>query len=1402
MRSRRIKAWSAMALLVVSAAIASEQQVSVEGLISPTDKTTALAVATTKVGDAFPLPAEDCPQFWFDCMQRTGWEFDASGNVTKIPSLVGTRALATTGLESWTGWGSGSYPPLPPTLIAEDTSLGGKPSLDFGALGSMKALVFDAAGASGANEYANIGTIIAVWGSQNGGGWILGGGPGTQTGDDSASYVWWRGGSWSKAAGTYSATFDYDSPVFGYDYAAAAAKNGVVRHDGMPTSPTTCGFNHGWEVVSVVPTAATLVATGLGIGDSRTSKRWYSGGMKVAELMIFERLLTPVEISKVEVWLQNKWLGNTVEGYDGSARVSRVFPRNSEEGSEVVADVPAGERLMVGSLEGMRGRQSAFVKTGEGEVVLKDATGFAADVRLQGGTLAFEARRPIPVLGDLKGLYLHFDASDLSSIVYATRDGAEYVSRWKDIQGGTIFTKRMLFRQETETASQPRLLRDAVGTGLHMVDFGTLAHPGWMRVGAVNGDTVTNSYIGGVTTVIAVMGVQGGGGRIAILDLPACQRFTTGYSANSYSAQLPILNGKVIDSARGLTATNGTVWVNGLKVGPTEGYGTPGYAVVAFRVPSDKATYLAAGLNSSNGVDFGGGFRIGEMFIYNRPLGDREVEDVSAYLMNRWFGREAPGYAKVASRAALADVQHVTVEQGASLAVPGGVTAKVGDVVAVGGMAKTGAGALEVESLASTGRVVMDGGIIKLVSGPAVSSSQLAAAPCLHLDAADASTLELVAENGTNFVKRWYSKDRLNAAYLTKDSTNAKRPWLNTAKAVGGVSLVDFGAYGSAGSYMVLEKALYSMRDVFLVIDGENGGGYVLSGRGSLTNGTGDECPKYSISMPGEPMDFFPDVFTQPFAIIAPSMSPMVANGEILLNGAAVTAACKFPTSAALLEFHPLAATGAYLIGAHKPEQIPGGFRLGEVVAYDRKLSARERVATRNYLMAKWFSAPAEPLPESTASSALDAVSGEGSLVKENPGALSVGDFGSFTGTVAVAAGTLTLSRAPVSAEPHLVESGRIAHFDASASSTISTVDMDGYTGFSEWRSLVGGWKAVPISKYLPDLATGTARIMRHSLNGRDTFLLGDANSPMLFEDSQGVTNEISGIRSVFWVLGTVNGMCGGYILGGGSPLRNGTQCPWMRPDAAKSDPAQPIIADGYASGYVNYDNFCTWHLDGMTIKPNVTGYQSDAWHVVDIAIKSTVATPPTAGGFAYDSRIILQSNGWNDFKKYSGNQNLAEVIFYDHVLSESERLGVEAYLQVKWGLRSGEPRDVSFAVAAGSTLDLGGATRTVGGISGSGSVVNGSLAVSSLTADAAATEVPSVSGSVALASGVVVELKNLTPEVAEIPVLRATSVSGSFGEAVFTGECPPDGVRPRLRFRDGLLFVRIPEPASTIILR
>jgi len=325
---------------------------------------------------------------------------------------------------------------------------------------------------------------------------------------------------------------------------------------------------------------------------------------------------------------------------------------------------------------------------------------------------------------------------------------------------------------------------------------------------------------------------------------------------------------------------------------------------------------------------------------------------------------------------------------------------------------------------------------------------------------------------------------------------------------------------------------------------------------------------------------------------------------------------------------------------------------------------------------------------------------------------------------------------------------------------------------------------------------------MRKSLNGLDTFFLDGASSPMLFEGSSGITNDISGIRTVFWVIGTVNNTTGGFILGGGVPKRGGTLDPWMGPDARKSNPAAPIIYEGIASGYVAYDNYCVWHLDGNVIHSYENGYKANTWHVMNMSFKDTVATSPTASGFAFDSRIMTQVNGWNDFKKYSGNQNLAEVIFYDRVLSEQERKETEAYLQIKWGLRSGKPDHAVFNIAEGATLDLGGAEHELPSVCGPGVIANGSLAVSKLTADAAVSEIPTLDGEVALKGPVIVDLKNITPTTSEIPILRAASVSGNLKNVVFEGDGMPSVSRMRLCFSNGLLFVKILNSGFSVILR
>ena len=153
-------------------------------------------------------------------------------------------------------------------------------------------------------------------------------------------------------------------------------------------------------------------------------------------------------------------------------------------------------------------------------------------------------------------------------------------------------------------------------------------------------------------------------------------------------------------------------------------------------------------------------------------------------------------------------------------------------------------------------------------------------------------------------------------------------------------------------------------------------------------------------------------------------------------------------------------------------------------------------------------------------------------------------------------------------------------------------------------------------------------------------------------------------------------------------------------------------------------------------------------------------------------------------------------------MLSEQERKETEAYLQVKWGLRSGKPENAMFCISEGATLDLGGAEHELPSVCGPGVIANGSLAVSKLTADAAVSEIPTLDGEVALKGTVIVDLKNITPTTSEIPILRAASVSGNLKNVVFEGDGMPPVSRLRLCFQNGVLFVKILNSGFSVILR
>lgn len=173
----------------------------------------ATVSASTVSATAFPSGLGANVIFHFDCSDTTGWTVGANGAVTKIPSTVGARYLtldvdAEAG--NWTGWGTKK--PVAPTLVSTGGSLNGKPYLDFGNPGSLKALAFNAiADASTGNVASNVlldvKSIVAVWGSEHGGGWLGGGGY-----DDFSYSAGWKifdaGYLWHRAANPATGSSD------------------------------------------------------------------------------------------------------------------------------------------------------------------------------------------------------------------------------------------------------------------------------------------------------------------------------------------------------------------------------------------------------------------------------------------------------------------------------------------------------------------------------------------------------------------------------------------------------------------------------------------------------------------------------------------------------------------------------------------------------------------------------------------------------------------------------------------------------------------------------------------------------------------------------------------------------------------------------------------------------------------------------------------------------------------------------------------------------------------------------------------------------------------------------------------------------------------------------------------
>lgn len=894
------------------------------------------------------------PIFHFDATDTANWKFTSDRtSVTNIPSTVGTRYLANT-LDGGPSEFLGNGTLEAPNFLDSVPELGGRPAVDFGdACNTQRSLWFNPVVPDGAatdcvasNLLSGIGSVVAVHkvlhDSVNtffGGGWVKGS---PAMADDTAAL----NNNWKRGTDSAERSLEaYWTPmVVGYRGPLAASK---AWHNGQVTGASNAGFTPGWDVTVFQPTGAVFQATGL--GQSTVPSPWYNrGGGQWAELYVFGEVVDEDVLMRLQAYLRAKWLGAATVGYDGSASVGCVRTRldaHTQYGVTNEIETAAGQTLQIDRLSGGRGYGAATVKKGEGTLRILDAANYGGDLVLSGGRLDL-AKRVTPTVDDLPGdLTFRFDASVADSLVSNTSD--DYVLRWRNLTDFKV-KDATVYAQATGAAdaARPWILHDALN-GLDVLDFGSYTTANKTKDGremefaySADGTTFTAFSPASVYTVVAVIGAQRSGGNIvANANASVFARIQTKVDwMTDVDFDQPLLRTDPVGStgyASVYPVTNAIVMLDGVKVDSQAGYATPGYQVVAIRAAGSTIRYIG-GTNVRKG-----GLRLGELLVWKRPLSETEVRDAEAYLTKKWFGRELPGYQ--AASVTLPDVRAVTVAAESEIYVPSGTVARIDGLVANAPVKKTGAGTLQVGPFGADG-----GGTIRVCEGTVASGAASdvadkatpAAGASLHLDASDAASIQF-ADGSESTVWYWHDKENRNVAY---NMTEKWQPFLNTTDTQNGLPVMDFStAYNVGdtddGRTLDLARPLDGVRSAFVVWYPRHGGTILGSSSKREKN---DYSIDYARASDGDGF------------VVYNSGAQPVRDGEIRVDGQVVSVDAAITNGEFhLYELHPAAATSVSALASDRGKR--GGGRYGEILLYERELTAREKTATRNYLMKKWF---------------------------------------------------------------------------------------------------------------------------------------------------------------------------------------------------------------------------------------------------------------------------------------------------------------------------------------------------------------------------------------------------------------------------------------------------------------
>ena len=1017
----------AVAALAVSLAFAADysgySQISVTDNYRTFITNNVKFVSSTASMVNYPIATQ--PMYWLDCKDSASWTVGSGNAVTKIPSKSsGDRYLTANFSEvvaenySYRLWynkkANGNL--RAPVLTDSDGTLKG-PYLDFGQVYEDKkaALFFDPVGDGDVktNRLYGVGTIVGVYKSHAGGGNLLGG-------------KWWarRSGSAASACGTN--TFEnLVRPVL----ANSAVANGTFWSGSQRGRAPAARWSCGWEVIALNPTSP-VYTDGI-CGNPEDPDDWRSvGGIAVAELMIFGEVLSETDVEKLIAHLERKWLGRTSRGCDGNANLSwleiegvtsgesisatGVYPA---QGVDVPVEVAASDMLTVGRLTGGRSwasRGHRLVKTGGGALKIEDAATFGGAVDVREGSLVLGGRQT-PSFAELPSrMWLHLDPSDLSSV---TTDGEGLVSSVAN-SGGSASAQSITAASQSTAAARPELAQNCPSAGLNLLDFKS----GNTKYLELN----SNIYLQTLVLVVDSSTYTGASFMNRFFQMRSST--TSGQTVYSYDRWNDIVKSGFFMNANQYIADRvsdikpfdyGQAWVNGRKVNTaSESYETPGFNIVALRVPAAPSRFIG-GISAS----VCGGMRIGEIMGWDYALTEDQIRDVQAYLSEKWLKRPLGGYSPSVVTS-IPDVQFVVAAAGTSISVPEGQTAIVGTLTASGVVEKVGAGTLSLCNGVDTAAqlVVREGAVVRAEQPDVATNCELAKGASLHFDPSDSNLVRTSAYNGTNFV--WSLLDSSGSVsarneFETWDMHNLP---VDDNSSCNGLHTINFGpmvcGYSSTfGMRMSLTRNMTNVRSVYFVLGSQEGGGNPLGYKTGSSNLGYGSIPWYQKDFSRGVSD---DDSLKTWALWGGNTCDAVQNGEMWIDGVRKDHVSDYVPNGSyeLVELHTAAGCQFNAIGNGYANYVHGGFCLGEIVVYERPLTEREKVATRNYLLKKWFGKsdselaplPAKPAVQPLACSVGKVVIDADAAVVQMSG-MSV----SFPANVEVEARNLPMDGTPVS---------------------------------------------------------------------------------------------------------------------------------------------------------------------------------------------------------------------------------------------------------------------------------------------------------------------------------------------------------------------------------------------------